>query len=154
LQTQPHVSDQELDGRNTVISDFLLADKRFTAFVEIKKPSTTLFGKSISRSRSWRLSTELMESYSQILEQKASGQVRFERGELYGPKGEIITQRPHDAKVFLLIGSWAEIEDSTPEQKRIKERTLELFRRDSRNVELILFDELYDRAKFIVESDS
>jgi hypothetical protein len=28
---------------------------------------------------------------------------------------------------------------------------LELFRRDSRNVEILTFDELFERAKFIVE---
>ena len=30
-------------------------------------------------------------------------------------------------------------------------KTFELFRRDSRNVEIITYDELYDRARFIVQ---
>jgi hypothetical protein len=32
-------------------------------------------------------------------------------------------------------------------------KTFELFRRDSRNVEILTFDELYDRATFIVEGN-
>ena len=35
--------------------------------------------------------------------------------------------------------------------KRIKKKTFELFRRDSRNIEIITYDELYERAKFIAE---
>ena len=39
-------------------------------------------------------------------------------------------------------------------EKRVKLKTFELFRRDSRNVEIITYDELYERAKFIVEHNS
>ena len=62
-----------------VISDFLLADNNYTVIVEIKKPDTPLFRKNQqNRANSWKLSNELIESYSQILEQKASAQIKFE----------------------------------------------------------------------------
>ena len=35
-------------------------------------------------------------------------------------------------------------------ERELKSDTFELFRRDSRNVEIITYDELYERAKFIV----
>lgn len=151
LQREPHISDSELDGSNTVIADYLLGDKRFTTFVEIKKPSSELFGTSKNRSKSWKLSDVVVESVSQILEQKASGLIKLDKQQ-YGSEGNIITQKAYDSKVILLIGHWKQLEDSKNDLEReIKKKTFELFRTDSRNIEILTYDELYDRAKYIVE---
>ena len=104
---------------------FLLGDKRFTTFVELKTPETPLFSKPQNRPRAWRLSGSLFDSVSQILEQEASGLLKFERDAPFDEKGQKITQRPPDPKVVLL------------------------FRRDSRNVEIVTYDELFERAQFI-----
>jgi hypothetical protein len=152
LQSQFHASDTDADGSQAVISDFLLGDERFTTFVEIKTPQTPLFAGTQNRSRAWRLSTALMDSVSQILEQKAAGLLRFDRGALHDTAGKRITQKPHDPKVILLIGHWDQLNQSASEREReTKQRTLELFRRDSRNIEIMTYDELFERAKFIVE---
>lgn len=151
LQREAHVSDAELDGSNTVIADYLLGDKLFTTFVEVKKPTTPLFGKAINRSNAWCLSTEFINSVSQILEQKASGLVKLEKKQ-YTPNGEPINQKTYDSKVILIIGHWHELDKSaTTLEKEIKKKTFELYRRDSRNIEIITYDELFERAKFIVE---
>ncbi|MDD3772042.1 MAG: DUF4263 domain-containing protein [Weeksellaceae bacterium] len=148
LQREVHLSDAQLDGSNSVIGDYLLGDKFFTTFIELKKPSTPLFGNEKNRSNSWRLSNDLIDSVSQILEQKASGLIRL-TGEGY-IGGEPLQQKTYDSKVILIIGIWRELEKSTCSlEKEIKKKTLELFRRDSRNVEIITFDELYERACFI-----
>ena len=151
LQKEFYASGAEADGSNTVISDFLLADKRFTTFVEIKKPSTPIFGNSKNRSGAWCLSNDLIDGVSQILEQKASGQIRLAQGRLHDDNGNVITQNAHDAKVILIIGDWNVMTYVSQLEKEIKEKTFELFRRDSRNIEMITYDELFDRAKFIVE---
>jgi len=151
LQKEFHASDTEADGSGSVISDFLLGDKRFTTFVEIKKPSTPIFGNSKNRSGSWCLSNELIDGVSQILEQKASGQIKLSQGKLHDDSGKLITQNAHDSKVVLVIGDWKRITFENDLQKEIKEKTFELFRRDSRNIEMITFDELFERAKFIAE---
>lgn len=150
LQREVHLSDAELDGSNTVIGDYLLGDKFFTTFVELKKPSTPLFGTEKNRSNSWRLSNDLIDSVSQILEHKASGLIHLENKQFI--KGEPLEQKAYDSKVILIIGDWSEIEkaDSTQE-KEIKKKTFELFRRDSRNIEIMTFDELFDRACYIAE---
>ncbi len=154
LQREANVSDIGLDGSNTVIADYLLGDKMFTTFIEIKKPSTPLFGNKINRSNSWTLSKELIDSLSQILEQKASGLIKLENQQ-YDSNGDKINQKAFDSKVVLIIGHWRELGNSSSElESEIKKRTFELFRRDSRNVEIITYDELYDRAKFIVEGSN
>lgn len=153
LQKEAHVSDVGLDGSNTVIADYLLGDKMFTTFIEIKKPSTPLFGKPKNRSNAWSLSEDLIDSMSQILEQKASGLLKLETLQ-YDSDGEPITQKAYDSKVVLIIGQWGQLDKSSNSlEKNIKKKTFELFRRDSRNVEILTFDELYDRAKFIVEGN-
>ncbi|MCK5336329.1 MAG: DUF4263 domain-containing protein, partial [Gammaproteobacteria bacterium] len=153
LQRESHVSDAELDGSNTVIADYLLGDKKFTTFVEIKKPSTPLFGKAKERSNSWRLSNDVVHSVSQILEQKASGLIKLDKQQ-YDSIGNPVIQKAYDSKVILIMGHWKQLKESSNElESEIKKKTFELFRNDSRNIETLTYDELYDRARFIVEGE-
>ncbi len=152
LQREVHLSDAELDGSNTVIGDYLLGDNFFTTFIELKKPTTSLFGNKGNRSNSWKLSNDLIESFSQILEHKASGLIRLDKNQYV--KGEPLNQEAYDSKVILIIGDWKELDKTeTTLEKEIKKKTFELFRRDSRNVEIMTFDELYERAHFIAEGE-
>ncbi len=153
LQKEFRASDSDASGSDTVIGDFLIGDKRFTTFVELKLPTTSLFNKGKNRSGAWRLSNSLIDSVSQILEQKASGAIKIETTrDLYDEKGSLINQNSYDSKTILIIGNWNELERSedSPQIKKIKKKTFELYRRDSRNIEIITYDELYERAKFIV----
>ena len=120
--------------------------------VEVKRPDTILFGKDKNRSNSWTLSDNLISALSQILEQKASWQVFSEQNanNNFDDTGQLIKQRTVDPKSVLVIGSSDQFAGEDKENQ-IKARTFELFRRDSRNVEIITYDELYERAKFIVE---
>ena len=153
LQKEFHASDTNASGKDGVIADFLMGDNNFTTFVELKLPTTEIFGKEKNRSNCWRLSNKFIDAISQILEQKASGQIKIETTkELYNDEGELIKQHSYDSKTILIIGNWSEVKLSSDskEIKKIKYKTFELFRRDSRNVEIITYDELYERAKFIV----
>lgn len=153
LQREAHVSDVELDGSDTVIADYLLGDKKFTTFVEIKKPSTPLFGSIKNRSKSWRLSNDLIYSVSQILEQKASGLIKADKQQ-FNASGNLITQKTYDSKVILIVGHWRQLDDASNEREaQIKTKTLELFRNDSRNIEILTYDELFERARYIAEGD-
>ncbi|WP_198329338.1 Shedu immune nuclease family protein [Psychrobacter cibarius] len=156
LQKEFHTSNTDAAGKGSVITDFLIGDKRFTSFVEIKLPNTALFSGRQNRSGCWKLSSDLLDSYSQILEQKACGEIKIEQEELYDENEELITQRAYDSKTFLIIGSLKSLEESncSAKEKKIKFKTFELFRRDSRKVDIITYDELYERAKFIVEHTS
>ena len=112
-----------------------------------------MFIKSQNRSNSWCMSSEFFNSVSQILEQKASGQIKLETISNYNSNGNEINQNAYDSKVILLYGSWIELETDNSRDKKIKKKTFELFRRNNRNIEIITYDELYERAKFIVCGD-
>ncbi|MGQ4005167.1 DUF4263 domain-containing protein [Francisellaceae bacterium CB300] len=153
LQDEASISNSDIDGKNTVISDFLMGDNSFTTFVELKKPHSKIFTQSKNRSNSWCLTSDFFNAVSQILEQKASGQIELELKTNYNSKGNEIRQKAYDSKVILLYGSWQEIESDYPRDKQIKKKTFELFRRNNRNIEIITYDELFERAKFIVCGD-
>jgi len=148
LQREASVSDSDVDGKNTIKTDFLLGSTDFTVLVELKRPDTNLFEKEINRARSWKLSKELFESVSQILAQKAYWEKKSEKRNYTG-KGEFISQKTVDPKCILIIGSREKFTGSARE-KDIKFRTFEMFRRDSRNIEILTYDELYERAYYIV----
>jgi hypothetical protein len=151
LQREAHVSDEDIAGRDGSIADFLMGATNFTVLVEVKRPDTDLFEKRKNRAGSWKLSAELIDAVSQILEQKAGWQVRSEANasKNYTANGELIGQMTVDPKIILIIGSDGQF-SGTEKERTIKLRTFELFRRDSRNIEILTYDELYERAKFIV----
>jgi len=147
LQQEAAVSDVDLDGKNTVNSDFLMGSTDFTVLVELKRPDTLLFEQGKNRSHSWRLSKYLVHAVSQILAQKAAWEIKSSDTN-YDEKGYPILQKTSDPKTILIIGRKDGIEGN-PRNFEIKQKTFELFRRDSRNVEILTYDELYERAYYI-----
>ena len=148
LQREARVSNIELDGKNAVIVDFLLGCSNFTVLVELKRPDTVLFTESKNRSGSWNLSSHLTKAVSQILTQKAEWLLKSE-GKNYNKQGELINQETHDPKTILIIGNTKEFQGEDFISS-IKRKTFELFRRNLRNIEIFTFDEMLDRARFIV----
>lgn len=152
LQRECRVSGTDLDGKNSVISDFLMSDNRFSKLVELKRPDTPLFKAKKNRSESWRLSDDLTNAVSQILSQKAQWEIES-KSDCYTSDGHKITEKAHDVDCVLVIGSSEQFSGDNKESV-IKASTLELYRRNMRNIEILLYDELLERAKFIVEGDN
>jgi hypothetical protein len=148
LQKEAAVSNVDTDGKNTVNSDFLMGSTDFTVLVELKRPDTLLFENGKNRSHSWRLSQYLVHAVSQILAQKAAWEIKSSQTN-YDENGNIIYQKTRDPKAILIIGRKDEIKGN-PRDFEIKQKTFELYRRDSRNVEILTYDELYERAYYIV----
>ncbi len=148
LQREATVSNVTVAGREAVNVDFLVGNEHFTVLVELKRPDTPLFKNSKNRSGSWQLSDDLIDATTQILEQKAEWQVKSQIQQ-YDTDGNLITQKTIDPKSILVIGNTSEFSGSML-QDRIKAETFEMYRRNLRNIEIITFDELYNRAKFIV----
>jgi len=151
LQKEAHISDTKLDWTNWVISDFLLWCNNFTVIVELKKATTYLFNEYKSwknRAKSWKISSELMFAVSQILEQKSSWQIKSEKTN-YDDRWKVINQKTIDPKCFLIIWRIDNLGDD--EIDTIKKKTFELFRNNLKNIEIITYDELYDRSQFLLK---
>jgi hypothetical protein len=132
---------------------------KFTVLVEIKTPSTPLLKraaikddkeKSPNRSDSWALSNELIDATSQILGYKANWQLECENEKNRQKFGDKYLTA--DPKLILIIGKFCDLGKNIREEnnKKIATETFELFGRNLRNIEIITFDELYERAKYIV----
>ncbi len=149
-----NVTSAGTDNKEKSVVDFLNTFTDFTITVELKKPQTQIFDKQNKpRSGIWGFHTDFIEAYSQVLEQKAEWHITGQRFDNYNKSGtKSLTQRTRDSKAILVIGSKTEISNIENIRERdIKLDTFELFRRDSRNVEIITYDELYERAGFIVK---
>ena len=151
LQKEFSASDTDATGKGQVNTDFLIGDNNFTTFVEIKKPDTEIFDNKLNRSGSWRLSKELTYAVSQILEHKTRGQIKIESTRnLTTSDGNYLKQHSYDSKCVLIFGNLEqEIKDCSETEIDIMKKTFELYRRNSKNIDIITYDELYNRAIYI-----
>jgi hypothetical protein len=106
--------------------------------------------KDQNRSKSWQLSKSLTDSVSQILTQKAEWELKSQHDN-FDSEGKLITEKTIAPKTILIIGNTSQF-DGNDRESQIKAKTFELYRRNSRNIEILTYDELFDRAAFIVDS--
>lgn len=151
LQKEASVSSIDIGGKNEVKADFLLGDNNFTVIVELKRPDTPLFDNAQNRSESWRLSKDLIYAVSQILTQKAEWEVKSQTTQ-FNSDGNPIYQSTYNPKAILIIGNTQQFGGDNKDNL-MKRKTFELFRRNSRDIEIVTFDELLEKAKFIVSDN-
>ncbi|MCC5943007.1 MAG: DUF4263 domain-containing protein [Balneolaceae bacterium] len=157
LEDQPDCGGRRYTGKGSQKGDFLMnteAQVRFTVLVEIKKPNTPLFQKNSKRelkrhrNGALLLHDELTGGVSQLQSNchrwYTEGSKRTDDFEQLTSE-EIFTYQP---KGILVIGDTSQLKESIDARS-----TFELYRRNLSNPEIITFDELYERAKFIVEQD-
>lgn len=120
----------------------------FTVVVEIKKPQTEIFAEREQKYRSGVpiFSSEFIGGVSQAQVNSRTwdteGSQRSADRELLEPRG-IFTIAPLS---ILVVGSTTQFE------KGYRRQSFELFRRNVHNPEILTFDELFARAKYIVGS--
>ena len=138
VRDQASVGGHKLSGAGGKFTDFLVKNSltNNSAIIEIKKPSTKLLQKGTYREGVYAPSGDLVGAVSQILDQKHN----FER-EIANIKN---TSRIYDIESYsvrccLIIGTMPGDED--------KKKSFELFRGNSKNVEIITFDELLEKLK-------
>lgn len=143
------------DNQNKPVIDFLMSFTDYTVLVEIKKPDTQIFRASRGgRAGTWEFSPEFISAVSQIIEQKAEWLSFAQTGEHYEKTGiEALKTRTRNAKSILVIGSHDEFSRSeNARAANIMRDTFELFRRENRTIDIVTFDELLERARFITRS--
>lgn len=122
-------------------------------FVEIKTHKTPLL-KDEYRSGCWNISNEFSGAVTQIqntvylASKKIHENVRLKNNDGFFSGEEIFNFHP---KSFLVIGKLDEFKQEQ-EVHHDKYRSFELFRKSINSPEVITFDELFERAKFIVDS--
>jgi hypothetical protein len=141
------------DNQNKPVIDFLMTFTDYTVLVEIKKPDTRIFRERRGgRAGTWEFSPEFMGAVSQIIEQKAEWLAFSQSGDHYDKAGaEKLTARTRNARSILVIGSTQEFAGNSRDATIMRD-TFELFRQESRSIDIITYDELLERARFITRS--
>ena len=147
-QAQPRYGGVRLSGKGMQTGDFLQrteAYNKFTVLVEIKRPNTELLGTAEYRNGAMELHKELLGGVAQV-------QANCRKWEKEGSETEDNKEALLRRKIFTVQPKGILVIGHTRQLDGIAHRnTFELFRRNMINPEIITFDELFERAKFIVE---
>lgn len=140
VQDQASVGGRKLSGTGEKIADFLMKNPATNnvAIFEIKKPGTKILQRNKYRGGVYGPSKELAESITQILDQRYQLTRRF-------PEIKD-SSRLYDIESFSVHACL--IAGETPGDFE-KAKSFELFRNSLRDVEVITFDELLQRAKLL-----
>ena len=119
-------------------------DERFTVLVEIKRPDTQFFGERPYRSGVPGFTPEFMNAISQV-------QVNSHTWEFEGSKRQQDSEQLAEDKIRTISPRSILVYGHTRELGTLdKRRAFELMRCNLRGPEILTFDELFARAKFIV----
>lgn len=149
------VRGSDISGPGKEIDAFMKTRGRLSSicFVEIKRHDTQLIADTPYRVGAWPPSKELAGGVAQV---QTIVQEALERlGRLFKPASddgnptgeELLNVEPRS---FLVVGNLSEFETTFGINEQ-KFRAFELFRRNIRRPEILTFDELFERARFIVE---
>ena len=147
-QAQPDYGGRSVSGAGGQRGDFLMnseADIRFTCLVEIKKPSTPLLQNGQYRNGAWGISNELSGAISQV-------QINAATWEIEGSQSPANTETMMQEHIYTVSPKGIVVAGklSPLGEDRNKRNSFERFRQSLHNPEIITYDELYERAKFIL----
>ncbi len=148
VTTQPNYGGRSVHGSGESKGDFLQSSEgnlKFTVLIEIKKPQSDLLCKKPYRNDCYVPSEDLLGGTSQLRTnarrwENEGSTTEKNRDDLEAKN--IYTIRP---KQILVIGNTNQLAN------RPERDSFELFRRGQSDIEILTFDEVFQRAKFIVE---
>ena len=138
VQGQASVGGRKLSGSGDKITDFLVKNSltNNTALVEIKRPKAELLHKRPYRNSVYTPAAELSGAINQALDQKYQFDHEFDHIKVNSKLADIESYAVH---CCLIIGMTPTDDD--------KKKSFELFRRNSKDVEIVTFDELLEKLR-------
>jgi hypothetical protein len=137
----------------------LLGVSDFTTLIELKHSKTQIFKKEKTKGRAntWDFTADFIEGVSQCLGQKFALDRSFQTKDFVNDDGKLLDKKltlTIDPKTVFIVGNRkVEFPHDLDSIHRFKSQTFELFRRNNRNVEIVTFDELFERAYLTVYGD-
>ncbi len=149
LQTQPNYGGTAVTGRGAQRGDYMLATQaavRFSVLVEIKRPNADLV-RDEYRNGVYELGHDVTGGVSQL-------QINCRTWAVEGARSEANAELMREAGVetvqpkgILVVGNTSQLDDPA------KVRTFELFRQNLSNPEIVTFDELLERARYLADAE-
>ena len=143
IKSKAYVGGKSVLNRGGNLVDFLIKNKvtKAVGLIEIKTPKTPLLG-SRYRDEIYNISSELSGAVLQVLSYREN--LTRERDSLL--RGQGLDLESFDPKCVVIIGR-VDRELDSPEKKQ----GFEIFRRQMSDVEIITYDEVFERIKRLVE---
>lgn len=153
------VGTEQTDGKGSPKVDFL-GVTNYTTLIELKTPETQIF-KTLrgchSRTNTWEFSAEFISGVSQCLGQKLAMDEGYAVKTVVDEDSKAISKDAvynADVKVVFVIGCrYGQFPHNRIVDNLIKSKTFEMFRRNNRNIDIITYDELFERAYHIVMTE-
>ena len=138
LQDQAFMGGRDISGKGDKIADFLFKNRltNNSAIVEIKTPRAMLLNETDFRDGVYAPNRELAEGVSQVLDQKHRFEGEIAHLQRNSKRSNFETYAVH---CCLLIGLMPKAE--------AKRKSLELFRGNSKAVDVVTFDELLEKLR-------
>ncbi len=138
VRGQASVGGRKLSGDGEKITDFLVKNSRTNnaAIIEIKTPQTAILNKKHYRDGIFTPSVDLSGSINQALDQKYQFQKQFAQ---IKDNTQLYDIESYAVNCCLVIGRTPDGYD--------RKKSFELFRRNSKDVEIVTFDELLEKLK-------
>lgn len=153
------VGVEQTDGKGSPKVDFL-GVTNYTTLVELKTPDAPIFKAqrgSHSRTNTWEFSSEFISGISQCLGQKLAMDESYAVKTIVDEDGVTVSKDAvynADVKVVFVIGCrYSQFPHNGIADNTTKSKAFEMFRRNNRNVEIITYDELFERAYHIVMAE-
>lgn len=145
LGEQCYLGGKDTYNHNGKNVDFLLSTEgksKYIALVEIKTPQASLLDSTPVRNNSFAVSRDLVNAVAQLQAYQYSASTRQDREWTeFEQDNELTTVYPRG---ILIIGNTGELDS------RAKKRSFELYRSSLHNIEIITFDEMYERSLLIL----
>ncbi|MCB9092164.1 MAG: DUF4263 domain-containing protein [Halobacteriovoraceae bacterium] len=147
LADQPYYGGRSVEGKGDQRGDFLTSsagDVEFTVLVEIKTPKTKLCGTKY-RNGAFPVSVEVAGAVSQLQSNCRTWDRKSDDRDNRHLEAQNI--KTVQSKGILVVGRLSQLSSEESE-------SFQLFRRNLYNPEILTFDELLNRARYIVEHSS
>jgi hypothetical protein len=135
----------------------LLGFSNFTVLIELKNDDANIFTEIKSddaRANTWSFTKDFIEGVSQCLGQKEELERSFLAKDFPDANGILLDKNRTftcDPRSLFIIGNrLKEFPHDRENDHIIKSKTFERFRRNNRNVDVITYDELFERTFFLV----
>ena len=138
VQAQASVGGRRLSGRGGKVADFLVRNGMTgnTAIVEIKTPKSELLAKKQVNDGVYGPSAALSRAVAQVLDQRYRYEREFNRIKATAETSDLEAYAIHCGLIVGVMPS-----------DRAKRKSVELYRRNSKDVEIITFDELLTKLQ-------
>lgn len=148
-QREAYVGGKNVSNQGGNVTDFLLRSEvtNNAVVVEIKTPMTSLLQAQSVRGGTYNVSSGLSAAVQQVLTQRQT--LTEEYLSMRGRDQDHPTA--FNSRCVVIVGNTREFQDEHEDLNRDKVRSFELYRSNQRHVDIVTYDELFQKTKTLID---